>query len=153
MKTTITDRPASAAVIIPHYNDIARLDRCLRELARNDLTDVEIVVVDNGSTESLEEVRASHPEFRFLAEPEKGAAAARNRGIAETTAPLLLFIDADCVPDRDWVRIARKHLGWYCKGLPKSAEFRSRVMRAADPETVKSLLRGFYQPIIERMAA
>ena len=54
---------------------------------------------------------------------------------------------------RGGLRIARKHLGWYCKGLPKSAEFRSRVMRAADPEPVKSLLRGFYQPIIERMAA
>ena len=54
---------------------------------------------------------------------------------------------------RGGLRIARKHLGWYCKGLPKSAEFRSQVMRADDPETVKSLLRGFYQPIIERMAA
>ncbi len=51
------------------------------------------------------------------------------------------------------LRIARKHLGWYCKGLPRSAEFRAQVMRAEDPETVKSMLRGFYEPIIERVAA
>lgn len=95
-------------MIIPHYNDVVRLMRCLAELSRNDLAGVEVVVVDNGSTQSLDEVRAAYPGFRFIVEPEKGAAAARNRGIAETTAPLLLFIDADCVPDPDWVSVARE---------------------------------------------
>lgn len=51
------------------------------------------------------------------------------------------------------VRVARKHIGWYSRGLPKSAEFRAQVMRAEDPETVKTMLRRFYQPIIDRMAA
>ncbi len=54
---------------------------------------------------------------------------------------------------RPGVRIARKHLGWYSKGLPRSAEFRAQVMRADDPEKVKSMLREFYEPIIERAAA
>ena len=51
------------------------------------------------------------------------------------------------------LKIARKHLGWYSKGLAGSAEFRSHVMRAEDPDTVKTMLREFYQPIIERAAA
>ncbi|MBC8338808.1 MAG: tRNA dihydrouridine synthase DusB [Alphaproteobacteria bacterium] len=51
------------------------------------------------------------------------------------------------------MKIARKHLGWYSKGLPNSAEFRSLVMREADPDTVKTMLREFYKPIIERAAA
>ncbi len=51
------------------------------------------------------------------------------------------------------LKIARKHLGWYSKGLPNSAEFRSRVMREESPDTVKGLLRGFYTPIIEKAAA
>ncbi len=51
------------------------------------------------------------------------------------------------------LRIARKHLSWYSKGLPRSAEFRAEVMRLDDPERVKSILRGFYEPIIERVAA
>ncbi len=54
---------------------------------------------------------------------------------------------------RSGVRIARKHLGWYSKGLPRSAEFRAQVMRADDPEKVKTMLREFYEPIIERAAA
>ncbi len=51
------------------------------------------------------------------------------------------------------MRAARKHVGWYSKGLPGSAEFRARVMRVPDPETVKVMIRDFYLPIIDREAA
>lgn len=51
------------------------------------------------------------------------------------------------------LKIARKHLGWYSKGLPNSAELRSKIMRADTPEMVKELLNGFFMPIIERAAA
>lgn len=96
-----------AAVIIPHYNDVIRLERCLAALTRGDQRGVEILVVDNGSSQSLESLRAAFPVARFLVEPEKGAAAARNRGVRETTAPVLLFIDADCVAAPDWLEMAR----------------------------------------------
>lgn len=99
---------ADAAVIIPHYNDVPRLTRCLASLAENECSRVEIVVVDNGSTHSLEAVRQAFPEIRFVIETEKGAAAARNRGVRETRAPLLFFIDADCVAAPDWIKVAFK---------------------------------------------
>ncbi len=51
------------------------------------------------------------------------------------------------------LKIARKHLGWYSKGLPNSAEFRSRVMREESPDIVKAMLHEFYNPIIEKAAA
>jgi tRNA-dihydrouridine synthase B len=51
------------------------------------------------------------------------------------------------------IKIARKHLGWYSKGLPKSAEFRSSVMREENPDTVRTILREFYKPNIEKAAA
>jgi tRNA-dihydrouridine synthase B len=51
------------------------------------------------------------------------------------------------------MRIARKHVGWYSKGLPGSAEFRSAVMAAAGVEEARSLIRRFYEPLIERLAA
>ena len=47
------------------------------------------------------------------------------------------------------VACARKHLGWYTKGLHGSAEFRHGVNQQDDPETVKQLLRDFYAPFIE----
>jgi tRNA-dihydrouridine synthase B len=51
------------------------------------------------------------------------------------------------------LRIARKHLGWYSKGLPGSAEFRAAVNRTEEVPRVKELLRGFYEPLMEREAA
>lgn len=51
------------------------------------------------------------------------------------------------------VRVARKHVGWYSKGLPGSAEFRSAINRIADPEKVKEMIRAFYSPLIEARAA
>jgi tRNA-dihydrouridine synthase B len=54
---------------------------------------------------------------------------------------------------RPGLKIARKHLSWYSKGLPHSAELRARLMRADEPETVKTMLRGFFEPLIERKAA
>ena len=51
------------------------------------------------------------------------------------------------------VNLARKHLGWYTKGLPGSAEFRNKVNQVDDPDTVIVMLREFYAPWLERAAA
>lgn len=95
------------AVIIPHYNDMVRLDRCLAALMAQDQADVEVVVVDNGSAEPLAPLIARWPQVRFVVEPRKGAAMARNRGVAETTAARLFFLDCDCLPAADWLAQAR----------------------------------------------
>ncbi len=50
-------------------------------------------------------------------------------------------------------RIARKHLAWYSKGLPGSAEFRANVMRIDSPDEAKRAVRAFYEPLLERQAA
>jgi tRNA-dihydrouridine synthase B len=47
------------------------------------------------------------------------------------------------------LRIARKHLGWYSKGLPGSAEFRAAVNRTEEVSEVKALMRAFYERLIE----
>ncbi len=51
------------------------------------------------------------------------------------------------------VRMARKHLGWYTKGLPGSAEMRNRVNFIDDPKEVMETLAEFYAPWRERKAA
>jgi tRNA-dihydrouridine synthase B len=48
------------------------------------------------------------------------------------------------------IKIARKHIGWYSKGLEGSAEFRARINRALDPSEVQDLLKRFYEPLLER---
>ena len=51
------------------------------------------------------------------------------------------------------VKIARKHLGWYTKGLPGSAEFRNKVNFIDDPVRVLDELALFYEPMLRRRAA
>ena len=51
------------------------------------------------------------------------------------------------------IRIARKHIGWYSKGLPGSAEFRSEVMAGTNKKGVIALIEEFYKPLIELKAA
>ena len=51
------------------------------------------------------------------------------------------------------MRIARKHLGWYSKGLPGSAEFRAAVNRDDRHRPRQALIRAFYEPLLARPAA
>jgi tRNA-dihydrouridine synthase B len=51
------------------------------------------------------------------------------------------------------VNLARKHIGWYTKGLPGSAEMRNRVNSQDDPNVVVAMLRDFYAPWLARSAA
>ena len=51
------------------------------------------------------------------------------------------------------VNLARKHIGWYTKGLPGSAELRNQINQQDDPMVVISMLREFYSPWLSRAAA
>ena len=51
------------------------------------------------------------------------------------------------------VNLARKHIGWYTKGLPGSAELRNMVNQQEDPKIVVDMLRTFYAPWLSRAAA
>lgn len=55
--------------------------------------------------------------------------------------------------EKTGVNMARKHIGWYTKGLPGSAEFRNRVNQIDDSAEVKRQLDAFYSPLVERQAA
>ena len=51
------------------------------------------------------------------------------------------------------VRIARKHIGWYSKGLPGSAEFRAEANRITDASALRARISAFYLPLVEKEAA
>jgi tRNA-dihydrouridine synthase B len=72
--------------------------------------------------------------------------------LAEQLAVLLRHYDAMLAHHgRDpGLRLARKHVAWYSKGLPGSAEFRAEVNRLDDADAVVALIRRFYDPLVER---
>lgn len=101
------------SIIIPHYNDVVRLGTCLEALVPQlpDGPEVEILVIDNASDVDLSPIKAAYPQCRWVVETRKGAAAARNRGMAESQGPFVIFLDCDCVPAPDWLATALKLCG------------------------------------------
>ncbi|MEN9557654.1 MAG: hypothetical protein RL141_23 [Candidatus Parcubacteria bacterium] len=93
------------SVIIPAWNHAEALGRCLASLEAQDEKNIEVIVVDDASTDETERVlRGVRPSFPFqvirLAE-NRGAAAARNVGAERAMSPFLLFLDADVTLRRD----------------------------------------------------
>ena len=99
------------SVVVPVYNGADILPRCLDALADQTvpLSDYEIVVVDDGSADGtatqVEKWQASHPLINcgLVRQENTGPAAARNHGADLARGPLLLFTDADCAPEPDWI--------------------------------------------------
>lgn len=92
------------SVIIPHLNDEEGLARCLSALDREraDMPDLEVIVVDNGSRTLPEALVAAH-DAQLLQEATPGPGPARSTGAKAATAPILSFIDSDCLAEPGWV--------------------------------------------------
>ena len=101
----LSTRP-EISVIVPHYEQRDALVACLDSLSRQSLppSRFEVIVIDNGSSPDLAGFSARYPSFIFLNEAKKGAAHARNCGIAAARADNFAFIDADCVADSGWLQ-------------------------------------------------
>lgn len=99
----MTGTSPEAVVVVPHFEDEARLKRCLQALAPQLSERVALVVVDNGSRRDPAHLLSGIANARRVIEPASGAAAARNRGVAESSAPWIFFLDCDCCPAADWV--------------------------------------------------
>src|SRR5215207_1855104 len=92
----ITDLPTRISIIIPAYNRADLLPKTLDSaLAQTRLPD-EIIVVDDGSTDSTADVLAGYSApVIVLRQPNWGRSAARNAGMAHSTGDLLMLLDSD----------------------------------------------------------
>lgn len=87
------------SVIVPAYNGAATIEDTLHSIRAQTHHNIEIIVVDDGSTDETYLVAAQHaaadPRVRVFSQPNGGVANARNRAIREATADLIAPIDAD----------------------------------------------------------
>jgi glycosyltransferase involved in cell wall biosynthesis len=88
---------APVAAIVPLYNGRRYIQDAIDSILAQEPRPSEIVVVDDGSTDAAGDLVAGLPEVRIVRQANGGEAAARNRGIRETTAPLIAFLDQDDV--------------------------------------------------------
>ncbi|MEL6939337.1 MAG: glycosyltransferase family 2 protein [Cyanobacteria bacterium J06598_1] len=95
------------SVIVPVFNDAARLRLCLSAIAQQtyDTANYEVVVVDNGS-EPAAQIAAVVADFsfaRYALELQPGSYAARNKGLMLAKGEILAFTDSDCIPSPNWL--------------------------------------------------
>jgi glycosyltransferase involved in cell wall biosynthesis len=139
------------SVVIPTYNRLPILQKCLRALEEQDTAmDYEVVVVDDGSTDETVPFLRSHgaefPHVRLLGQDHGGAAAARNVGVGAAAGEVIVFIDSDLV-------VTPTFLASHARALtdPKRFFTYGRVINTcnfddplAEPFKVTDLSRAFF---------
>ena len=96
------------SVIVPVYNEESNIDNCLNSLLKQNYKKYEILVVDNNSTDNsqkkIRQLMEKNKKIKLFVEKRQGAASARNTGINKSRGEILLFIDADCIAQKDWIK-------------------------------------------------
>lgn len=87
------------SVVLPCYNAAKNLEQCLDSILNQTLTEIEVICVDDGSTDTTLDILRSYqhrdPRICLIQQANAGAGAARNTGLARASGTYLSFLDAD----------------------------------------------------------
>ncbi len=127
------------SVIVPVYNVERYLPACLESIVQQHLSDYEVIMVDDGSTDGsgaiCDEFVERYPQFKVIHKGNGGVSAARNRGIEVANGEYILFLDSDdfLVPDaiKPLLELARDNnldvLGFSYLTVPEETTFAPEV--------------------------
>ncbi len=96
------DRQPRVSVLVCSYNGAATIGETLARVMRLDYPDVEVVVVDDGSTNGVGRVAERFP-VRLITQPNRGLSAARNAALHAATGEVVAYVDDDAYPDPHWL--------------------------------------------------
>ena len=114
------------SIVIPVYNGANYLREAIESALAQTFRNVEVLVVDDGSTDETAAVARSFRDVRYLYQENRGLAAARNTGLRESSGRFVVFLDADD-------RLLLGHpLGQDFKGLQQC-----RIMPGGDPSALE----------------
>ena len=87
------------SIVVPAYNVEQYLDRCLDSLLRQTLTDIEIIIINDGSTDGTQKIidyyKCLHPQIKSITTENRGLSEARNLGISLCSGEYIGFVDSD----------------------------------------------------------
>lgn len=88
---------AKVSLIVPIYNSSGYLNKCVDSLLNQTLKDIEIILINDGSTDESEKIIKSYNDKRikYISKKNEGIGKTRNRGIKEATGEFIAFVDSD----------------------------------------------------------
>jgi glycosyltransferase involved in cell wall biosynthesis len=92
----------SMSVVICAHNAEATIDECLEHTCALDYPGLEILVVDDGSSDATAQTVRRYPRARLLSIPHSGLGTARNEGLKATCSDIVAFLDSDAFPTPEW---------------------------------------------------
>lgn len=95
---------SKASVIIPTYNARLTLGNCLTSVFNSSYRNFEVIVVDDGSTDTCVDIYGKFPCKVIRTIQRSGPGKARNIGVSNSSGSILLFIDSDCIVEKDWMK-------------------------------------------------
>lgn len=111
------------AVIIPVYNEEKYLDKCLESLQNQTFSNIEIIIIDDGSTDHTREI-ASKYNVKVHTISHSGPGSARNFGVKNSIGKILVFLDADMYVDNNYINnLIKPILSGKCTGTYSTAEY------------------------------
>ncbi|WP_370300362.1 glycosyltransferase family 2 protein [Abyssibacter sp.] len=138
----------AVSVIIPVFNDLVGLKRCLKSLLRQSYAPeaFEVVVVDNGSSLPIGLDPSTYPFLlQVIVCHTPGSYAARNAGVGIARGRVLAFTDADCAPASNWLAEGMRALSLHDGGVVVGGNVVIREPEHRTPTGLYQYLTGFYQ--------
>lgn len=98
------------SIVIPAFNEEEHIGSCLQSIFSSDYDNAkyEVIVVDNGSQDKTHEIALRSGRAKVFRMLEGNVGAIRNYGAAKAQGQILVFIDADCLIDKNWLNRAEK---------------------------------------------
>lgn len=98
-----SDRPhATISVVVPAYNEEKEIGKTLTAIRNQTIKDIELIVVDNNSTDKTAEIARSF-HAKVIHETIKGAVFAYDAGMKQASGEIVVNIDADSIPEEKWL--------------------------------------------------
>src|ERR1700722_5774418 len=99
----MNDQRLSVSLVIPAYNEERHLQTCLDSIASQACEPLEVLVVDNNSTDNTAAIAKGYSFVRLVKEPRQGRVFARNAGFEAAKGELIVRVDADTQMPPDWL--------------------------------------------------
>lgn len=100
----------SVSVVIPFFSHIDWLDTAINSVINQTVLPQEIIVINDGSKENLDDIKNKYPMVKWIDKLNSGAGPSRNLGIQISTSDIIMFLDSDDIWEKEKIELQVKYM-------------------------------------------